>query len=605
MASEHWARQASRRFSTIEGWKDLGNGLYSATGQLRTIQITPEIGSEFYDFKSPTVTRPGLQSAFNAATINSDTRRVGNLEKDFQAISKSKEIYYSKGRPDIMRVSSEDSAIVTVPPTPEQAEKRQDVPEAPYHILSTKQKKKLVYIISLAGLFSPLSSNIYFPALDAIAKELKVSNALVSLTITSYLILQGISPSFWGAFADAIGRRPIYMGTFMVYIIANIGLALSPNFPALMVFRALQSAGSSATISIGAGVIGDISTPEERGGYVGIYGGIRMMGQSVGPVLGGVLANFLGFRSIFIFLLIFSTLVLAFIVFYLPETLRSIAGNGTIRVNGVYKPFIRKFQKEPSYMVNPDPNFKLPKVSLLLVLEPLKFLFEKDVFVSLIFGAVVYTVWSMVTSSTTALFKEHYKLNDLLTGLAFLPNGLGCVLGSYLTGRTMDNDYKKVEQRYIREHGLEEGKKLDKKSRGNDFPIEKARLRSIWWIVGLFIIAMLGYGWTLNTVIAVPLILQFFIAYAATAVFNINSALVIDLFPGKSASATAVNNLVRCSVGAAGVAVVDLMIASFGAGPTFTGLGLLTVSCVPLVAMEWIWGMQWRIERVERLSAKK
>lgn len=128
-------------------------------------------------------------------------------------------------------------------------------------------------------------------------------------------------------------------------------------------------------------------------------------------------------RSVFIFLLTISTLVLALIIVFLPETLRSIAGNGTIRLTGVYQPLISRVRKEPEYMVDSDPNFQLQKVSIFLIIEPLKFLFEKDVFVSLVFGAIVYTVWSMVTSSTTSLFKEHYGLSELLLGLAFIPNG--------------------------------------------------------------------------------------------------------------------------------------------------------------------------------------
>jgi hypothetical protein len=47
--------------------------------------------------------------------------------------------------------------------------KDRSLPETPYHVFSTQQKRVLVYIVSLAGLFSPLSSNIYFPALNAIA----------------------------------------------------------------------------------------------------------------------------------------------------------------------------------------------------------------------------------------------------------------------------------------------------------------------------------------------------------------------------------------------------------------------------------------------------
>lgn len=73
----------------------------------------------------------------------------------------------------------------------------------------------------------------------------------MSLTITSYLVIQGISPLIWGPLSDIVGRRPIYICSFSVYIAANIVLALSPNFPVLLVFRGLQSAGSASTVSIG------------------------------------------------------------------------------------------------------------------------------------------------------------------------------------------------------------------------------------------------------------------------------------------------------------------------------------------------------------------
>lgn len=97
--------------------------------------------------------------------------------------------------------------------------------------------------------------------------------SLVTLTVTVYMIVQGLAPSFWGSFSDVLGRRIIFVGTFVVYIVSNILLVVSTNYAELMAFRALQAAGSAATISIGAGVIGDITTSSERGSLVGIFGG--------------------------------------------------------------------------------------------------------------------------------------------------------------------------------------------------------------------------------------------------------------------------------------------------------------------------------------------
>lgn len=74
---------------------------------------------------------------------------------------------------------------------------------------------------------------------------------LITLTVTVYMIVQGLAPSFWGSFSDVLGRRMIFVGTFLVYIVSNIALGVSKNYGELMAFRALQAAGSSATISIG------------------------------------------------------------------------------------------------------------------------------------------------------------------------------------------------------------------------------------------------------------------------------------------------------------------------------------------------------------------
>lgn len=65
------------------------------------------------------------------------------------------------------------------------------------------------------------------------------------------MLVQGISPTFWGSISDVTGRRPVFIGTFIVYLIANTVLAVSTNYAELMVFRAVQAAGSAATISIG------------------------------------------------------------------------------------------------------------------------------------------------------------------------------------------------------------------------------------------------------------------------------------------------------------------------------------------------------------------
>lgn len=103
--------------------------------------------------------------------------------------------------------------------------------------------------------------------------------------------------------------------------------------------------------------------------------------------------------------------------------MRSITGNGSVRTDGIYKPIIYLIKGEPSFTEDsPEPVIR-KKITFRTFLDPLQLLRQKDILLNLIFGGVIYTIWSMVTSSTTGLLKENFGLDELTLGLAFLPNG--------------------------------------------------------------------------------------------------------------------------------------------------------------------------------------
>jgi len=172
----------------------------------------------------------------------------------------------------------------------------------------------------------------------------------------------------------------------------------------------------------------------------------------------------------------------------------------------------------------------------------------------------------------------------------------------------MTRDYAMAEETYKAARNLPPDHKLSAKLVPIDFPIEHARLRNLPWIAALFVASTAAYGFSLafpaltqlRGWIAVPLALQFLIAATSNAIFAMNQTLVTDLCPGRGASSTAINNLVRCGLGAVGVALIDMMISSMGRGPAFLGLALMAVICMPLVVVSWFWGMEWRASKAQR-----
>lgn len=139
-----------------------------------------------------------------------------------------------------------------------------------YSAFTRPQKNAIIGLAAFAGWFSSVSSFIYFPAIPSIAQDLHRSTEDINLTVTAYLIVSGVIPSVMGSAADRFGRRPVLIVALAVYLCSNVGLALQSSFGLLFFFRMLQSAGVSGTFSITYGVMSDLFTPAERGGYSGL-----------------------------------------------------------------------------------------------------------------------------------------------------------------------------------------------------------------------------------------------------------------------------------------------------------------------------------------------
>ena len=75
----------------------------------------------------------------------------------------------------------------------------------PYSTFTKRQKTFILYLVSFAATFSPLSSFIFFPAIDALSRSLHVSVGKINLTITSYMIVAGLAPAIMGDMADMMG----------------------------------------------------------------------------------------------------------------------------------------------------------------------------------------------------------------------------------------------------------------------------------------------------------------------------------------------------------------------------------------------------------------
>ncbi|KAK1971003.1 major facilitator superfamily transporter [Colletotrichum sublineola] len=515
----------------------------------------------------------------------------------------------SVSRPEV--TNNIDQHEVTPDDRPDQASERVDPenltrqPSGPaYSVFSPSTKRWITLMATVACFASPMSANIYYPVLAPIADDLGVSIALVNLTVTSYMILQAISPTIFGDFGDMAGRRPAFLVAFSIYLVACVGLALQRNYAALLILRMLQSAGSSGAIALGFAMVADISMSSERGKYMGIVGAGINVGPTIGPVLGGVLTQYYGWASIFWFCVVLVGLWIVPYAFFIPETCRNVVGNGSLPPQPWNRPVVDLIRRRQSNALSRSTSTTTdaqPKRKLQFPnpIRSVKIIFEKEMGLVLAYNSLLYVAFICVAATLGTLFREIYGFNDLELGLCYLPYGAGCVIASLGQGYVLDWNYRRLARKI--------GFTIDRR-RGDDlskFPIEKARLQPVYPAIAIGLVALVAYGWVLQTEtsVAVPLVLQGVIGLTITGSFSIMNTLIVDLFPDAPATATAANNLIRCTLGAVGTAVIDYMISGMGRGWSFTFLAALCAVPSPMMFLIAKKGPKWRNERRKRGDA--
>ncbi|KAL9619879.1 MAG: hypothetical protein Q9160_005526 [Pyrenula sp. 1 TL-2023] len=480
------------------------------------------------------------------------------------------------------------------------------VDEEPYSVFSPKKRRWIVTAASLASFLSPLSSSIYFPALNPIADDLHVTVTKVNLTVTTYMIFQAISPTIIAGFSDNAGRRPAYVVCFSITIASNIALALQSNYAALLVLRCVQATGSAGTVALAYSVVSDCVTTADRGKYIGWASVSTILGPSISPILGGILSQYAGWHWIFWFTLILTAVLGIPILLFLPESCRKVVDNGSISAPTLNKPFIDMIRSRKAKPRNADEarNTPKPPKSKLVFPNPFSTLailrYPLTALILLAGSLPVACMYALLTGMPS-LFGSIYHLSTVKIGLVYLPYGAGSLVATVGTGRIMDWNYR----RHAKRLGFPLVKNRETDLR--DFPLERARLEGGIPLQILGAACIVCYGWVMyeETNLAVPLVILAIAGFCQVSLFQITSVLLVDIHPEQPATASAASNLIRGALGAGASAAVGPMIDSaLGVGWTYTVIGLLQVSFFPVFLALTARGPKWRRKRLDREAEK-
>ncbi|KAL2849995.1 major facilitator superfamily domain-containing protein [Aspergillus pseudodeflectus] len=408
-----------------------------------------------------------------------------------------------------------------------------------YCIKSTREKIFIISLTSLAMIITMIATNIVLPMLP------------MNLLVTVFSLVQGLTPALMSALSDLQGCRIAWMFTLLLYLVANIGLAMQDSYVALIILRCLQSLGSSCAIPFGFAVAADISSPAERGRYIGPLQGSVMGAFAFGPVIGGLLEPSLGGAAL-----------LAYIV-VIPETARNIVGNGSME---------------------PEGWWRLP-INVAKILRAFTIFAEKDALIRVIFTSLFYSGVTAKWATTGSHFGALYGLSTLSVGFSFLPYGIAGGIGSIISGKLLDLNYHRIQNR---RQLLTENDDGHPQSAYSGFPYEVAGLQVAIPFALLASLSLLTYGWIIETdqPLAVALTFQALIGFSGTPLLGVIYTLQIDLYPTQA-------------VGTQGAP--DLQ--EYGVGVVVSLIGLNIIVALPSLGLVYVKGPKWRMAK--RLSEKE
>jgi DHA1 family bicyclomycin/chloramphenicol resistance-like MFS transporter len=179
----------------------------------------------------------------------------------------------------------------------------------------------LAALIAAMSMIGPFTVDTYLPAFGAIREEFGATQMALQQTLSAYLFAFALMMLWHGALSDALGRRPVVIGTLAVFAMATLGCAIAGNIESLWLFRALQGLCAGAPMVVGRALIRDRFHGPEAQRLMSQVTLIFGIAPAIAPVIGGVLLNAFGWRSIFWFLLAFVLALLGWCLRSLPETL--------------------------------------------------------------------------------------------------------------------------------------------------------------------------------------------------------------------------------------------------------------------------------------------
>lgn len=175
-------------------------------------------------------------------------------------------------------------------------------------------------VLAMLSMIGPFSIDTPFPAFARMGEELAVSSGELQLVVTAYILAFAAMSVFHGPLSDAIGRRPVIVGSLAVYGLASVACAFAPTLEWLLAGRVVQGLAAGGSTIVSRTIIRDLFDGPEAQRLMSQVSVIFGMAPAIAPIIGGLLIQVGPWETVFWFMAALALVLLTVTVAVLPES---------------------------------------------------------------------------------------------------------------------------------------------------------------------------------------------------------------------------------------------------------------------------------------------
>ncbi|KIL86273.1 hypothetical protein FAVG1_10671 [Fusarium avenaceum] len=459
----------------------------------------------------------------------------------------------------------------------------EDDPKYPPNFTRTR-KWLITALLSALAFMTPFASSIIAPAIGYIADDFGVSDVTKSaMPVSIFLLGYAVGPLFLSPLSEIYGRRIVMMASNLVFCLFLVACVLSPSIDLLIFFRFMCGVGGSASQTVGGAVIADLFVVAERGNAMTIWILGPILGPSLAPLIGGFVAESIGWRwTNWITLIPASVLLVAMVLAY-PETHHEvlIQQKTTRLVKALDRPDLCS-----CYADGEEKAATSTDIILSGLFRPLKLLFSSPIIFSVsLYVAFDYGCLYLLFNTIPIVFRGSYNWSAGISGIVYLALLAGYLIG--LGAFTLVSD-KTVRHMTAANGGVYEA---------------EMRLPLCIYFAALIPISFFWYGWSSDQAVhwAVPILGLALFGIGFEGIWLPTQLYIVDGYSRYAASALAAYSVMRSVVAAFLPLAGPAMYEKLGVGWGNSVLGFISLAMVPIPALIYKFGGRMRMNEKFRL----